>query len=314
MQETNCSLCGADDGELMWMARDLAFGGTEEFPLVRCRHCGLIYLRTRPTPVEMGRYYPPGYYGMYRQAIQDEPFFLMRWMRRYRVRRRRRAIEQASPHVPGCILDVGCSTGIFLDEMQQSGWEVNGIETSAHAAQYARQRFSIEIFEGQLGDADLPSGHFHAVTLWDVLEHTFDPLDTLREVNRLLVDDGIVGMTLPNWHSLDRMLFGRAWIGYDVPRHLYAFTQPVLRRLLKDAGFCVVRAWCGMGGYFTFTASVRLWLNKRARAPRLRQAVATVMGFPGARLPFEPFFYLSDRIGSGGTLVVIGRKTRSVKE
>lgn len=294
------------------MARDLAFGGDEEFPLIRCRRCGLIYLRARPTPVEMERYYPPEYHGIYRQAIQDEPFFLMRWMRRHKVRKRREAVEQASPHVPGRILDVGCSTGIFLDEMRRSGWEVCGVETSAHAAQYARRRFGIEVFEGQLDDAGLPPGHFDAVTLWDVLEHTFDPPGTLREVNRLLVNGGVVGMTLPNWHSLDRQLFGDAWIGYDVPRHLYAFTQPVLRRLLKDAGFRMVRAWCGLGGYFTFTASVRLWLNKCVRVPKLRRAVAALMNFPGMRLPFEPIFYLSDRLGYGGTLVVVGCKTETV--
>jgi SAM-dependent methyltransferase len=311
-QETHCNLCSADDNELLWTARDLAFGGTEEFPLVRCRRCGLIYLRTRPTPAEMGHYYPPEYHGMYRQAIQDESFFLMRWMRRYKVRKRRSIIERASSHVPGRILDVGCSTGIFLDEMQQSSWETYGVETSVHAAQYARRRFGLEVFEGQLDEAGLPSGHFDAVTLWDVLEHTFDPLSTLREVNRLLVNGGIVGMTLPNWHSLDRMLFGDAWIGYDVPRHLYVFTQPVLRRLLKDAGFCVVRAFCGLGGYFTFRASVRLWLNKSVRSPKLRQAVETLMDLPGVRLPFEPFFYLGDRLGYGGTLVVVGRKTETM--
>ncbi len=310
-QQTRCALCGADDAELMWTARDLAFGNPSEFPLVRCRQCGLIYLRVRPAPWEMSRYYPPEY-KPYRPAIQDEHFWLMRWMRQRKVQRRRRIVERARQSIPGRILDVGCSTGIFLDAMRQAGWETQGIEIGPEAAHYARQRLGLDVFEGQLLEAHLPPGRFDVITFWDVLEHTFDPLETLREANRLLANGGILAMTLPNWQSLDRALFGREWSGYDIPRHLYVFTWPVLRRLLASAGLSGAKLWCDLGGYFTFAASARLWLNEHAHTPWLRRAATRFLDLHGIRFPFEPFFHLMDWLGRGGTLVVLAHKVGSI--
>ena len=309
-QEVVCSSCGAGDAELMWIARDIAFGGPGKFLVVRCRHCGLIYLRVRPTPQSMVRYYPPEY-SPYRPAIQDESFFLMRWMRRRKVQKRRQIVERASDCVPGRILDVGCSTGIFLDAMRRSGWETYGVEINTTAAQYARQRFGLKVFVGQLTDAHLPSDSFDVMTFWDVLEHTFDPLESLHEANRLLIKGGVIGITLPNWDSLDRMIFGHEWIGYDVPRHLHVFTPLVLQKLLERTGFCLTGAWCDLGGYFTFAASARLWANVHVRMSWLRQAIVKAIGLHGVRFLFEPFFYLCDRLGRGGTLVVVARKVEA---
>lgn len=314
MQKTHCRLCGADDAEFLRLTHDLALEDDETFPLVRCRHCGLMYLQIRPSPAEMGRYYPPEYHRRYRPAVKDEPFFLMRWIRQLKFRRRKQTLEEVSTQVPGRILDVGCSTGAFLDSMRECGWETYGVETSSYAVNYARKQLGLEVFEGRLTDAQLPTGHFDVVTLWDVLEHTFDPLAVLYEVNRLLVDDGIVALTVPNWKSWDRRLFGHAWIGYDPPRHLYVFTQPVLQSLFEKAGFRILRTWCGFGGYFTFTASVRLWLKSHLELPWLRRMITKVLDFPGMRFPFEPFFFLSDRAGRGGTLVILARKFRGVYE
>src|SRR5690349_9734416 len=98
-ETTLCKLCGANEAELMWTVRELEFNIPGEFPLVRCRRCGLIYLQTRPTPEDIGRYYPPDY-SPYRKAIPDERFFLVRWARRRTIRRRCRVVEQGSPRVP----------------------------------------------------------------------------------------------------------------------------------------------------------------------------------------------------------------------
>jgi len=306
-ETTPCKLCGATETEWMWAAHDLDFNIPGEFPLVRCRRCGLIYLQSRPTPQEIGRYYPPEY-SPYRGAIQDERFFLVRWARRRTILRRCRVVEQVSPRVPGRILDVGCSTGIFLDAMREGGWETQGIDLSPQAVEYARQRLGLQVFQGQLLEAQLPPNFFDVVTLWDVLEHTFDPLETLREVNRLLVEGGIVELTLPHWESFDRRLFGREWIGYDCPRHLFIFSRPVLRNLLEKSGFYLVQARCDFGGYATFIASLRLWLNQRILLPRVRQFIVKLLDLPGVRHPFAPFFKLVDWLGWGGSLLVIARK------
>ncbi|MCP4535529.1 MAG: class I SAM-dependent methyltransferase [Chloroflexi bacterium] len=308
METTFCSLCEADDAERLLTLRDYGFDGPGEFPLVRCRQCGLMYLNPRPGPAQMDHYYPADYLP-YKSAIEDERWALMRWVRRYNIRQRRRAVERFSRHVPRRVLDVGCSTGIFLAEMRDAGWETYGVDISPIAIAYARERFGLDAFEGLLADADLPAGQFTAVTLWDVLEHTFDPLETLQTIHRLLKADGIVVIAVPHYESWDRQLFGRYWIGYDAPRHLHVFSRDILRDMLDRAGFDVVHAQCAFGGYYTFTASLRLWINQRVRHQTARKLWLCLLSIPGMRLPFMPITAIADRLGRGSKLTIVARKT-----
>ena len=307
---TACSLCGSDHDavEEMGIFHDITFGIPGEFPLVRCLNCGLIYYRERPTNEEICLYYPDGY-TPYRSPIQDERFFLMKWARWRNIGKRCQIVKQYSPRSPGKILDVGCSTGIFLNAMQIEGWETQGIEINSNAALFARQRFDLDIFQGQLLDTELSPKSADVITFWDVIEHTFDPLATLKKAHLLLRDRGIVVMTLPHWESLDRRLFGLQWIGYDAPRHLHIFPREVLGKLLEKAGFDILRMWCGIGGYFTFIASLRLWLTVHVKSSVLRKWIVRFLELPGIRFVFQPLFSINDRLDVGGTLVIVARKS-----
>lgn len=307
MEATFCSLCGVDDTERVLALRDYAFDGPGEFPLTRCRQCGLMYLNPRPSPAQMERYYPAAY-SPYKSAIEDERWSLMRRVRRRNIRRYCRAVEQFSSRVPGRVLDVGCSTGIFLAEMRDAGWETYGVDLSPIAIAYARERFELEVFEGRLTDADLTAGQFTAATLWDVLEHTFNPVETLQTIHRLLEVNGIVVIAVPHYESWDRLIFGRHWIGYDAPRHLYVFPRDVLRDMLVRIGFDVVHIRCAFGGYYTFTASLRLWINQHVRHQPVRRLWLRLLDVPGLRLPFTPITAIADRLGRGNKLTIVARK------
>jgi 2-polyprenyl-3-methyl-5-hydroxy-6-metoxy-1,4-benzoquinol methylase len=304
---TLCPLCRSEEFSDTLFLRDWGYGGPGDFPLVRCRRCGLRYLRRRPTPAQMDRYYP-GDYVSFRSAIEDERLPLMRLLRRRRIVRHRRMVEQFSPVTPGSILDIGCSTGIFLAEMKGAGWQTVGVEPNLEAAAYARERFDLDVRIGYLSEMTLSPATFDAVTMWDVLEHTFEPLETLRHLYTLLKPNGIVVCIVPNDHSLDRHLFGATWVGYDAPRHLTVFEPQTLHRMFSAAGFQVLHLYCGFGGYYSFTTSLRIWLNRYVTAAWLRRAILSMAHFPGMRLPFEPYFRLLDRLGWGNELLAVGRK------
>jgi SAM-dependent methyltransferase len=306
MEIISCNLCGADKPERIATLHDVAFDSPGKFDLVRCNVCGLIYYRNRPDPEEINRYYPPEYLP-YRPAIQDERSLLIRWARIRNINKRRLVVEKTVFQTPKHILDVGCSTGIFLDTMRQAGWDTQGIEINPDAAQYARQRLGLKVITGQLKDNNFEDGSFEALTFWDVLEHTFDPHSTLTEAYRLLRPGGTIAMTLPHWESLDRRLFGEQWIGFDPPRHLYIFTTPVLRNLLQRTGFIPISMHSGLGGYYTFLASLRIWV-KVHKGIKESQGLMRVLEIPGVRLLFQPFFSLIDSLNIGGTLVVVARK------
>jgi SAM-dependent methyltransferase len=207
----------------------------------------------------------------------------------------------------GRLLDVGCATGEFLARAREFGWEPHGVDLSEHAVRYAREYWKLDAAVGELGDVSFPNGFFDAITLWNVFEHLYAPLDDIAHMDRLLAPGGVVVMTLPNLGSLDRELFASSWAGYDVPRHLHVFSLPALRQAFDDRGFEVVETRCLYGSYHAFLLSLRFHFLARGKLGWQRAALflakARVM-----RLLWAPFFAVLDRMKRGTILTVVCRK------
>ncbi|MCZ6481263.1 MAG: methyltransferase domain-containing protein, partial [candidate division NC10 bacterium] len=103
---------------------------------------------------------------------------------------------------------------------------------------------------GDIRDIGFPDGSFDLVTLWNVLDHTPDPLKLLLEVHRVLKEDGRVFIRTPNavWQYLSFRLanflrrFGGGKVFDERPFatfifHLTNFSRPTLRLLFDHSGF-----------------------------------------------------------------------------
>jgi SAM-dependent methyltransferase len=244
----------------------------------------------------MGWYYPPDY-EPYAQGVEGVKGFLSNLDYRYGIAKRCRMVTKRKK--PGRILDVGCGVGHFLNGMKRRGWQVFGTEVSEEAAAYARERFDLEVFVGPLEQAEFPAACFDAVTLWHVLEHLHDPLATLREINRLLKNDGLLVFAIPNWDSVDARLFGEFWVGLDMPRHLYTFPHPALEKLLAKTGFKIVKEGCFFGSHGLFILSLQFLLEGKMSQSSLRRFLLWLSYTKVARLIASPYFYLVDRLGAG---------------
>jgi len=150
------------------------------------------------------------------------------------------------------LLDVGCGYGIFLNLAKDQGWKVYGIELSEDACQFARKNFGLNVFCGDLKEASFPKDHFDVVTLWNVLDHTTNPLEQLLEIKRILKDNGLLFIRLPNFlfqgksrcigEAFDRLFFGRTYLSRKISvSHLYAFTPSSIANLLERVGFSTFR-------------------------------------------------------------------------
>ena len=70
-ERVSCNLCGADDAPTLYVLRDYRFSIDDiDWPVVRCRNCGLAYVNPRPTIDEISRYYPEQYFA-HRGAIGE---------------------------------------------------------------------------------------------------------------------------------------------------------------------------------------------------------------------------------------------------
>ena len=259
------SFAAARSNRLIFTGHDRLLGIPGVFSWYECSQCGLLFLSPQPDEEEIQQYYPDEYIP-FQTAIQDERSWLRRTDRRYGLYKRCRAIQRLTSK-PGRILDVGCATGIFLDGMQQRGWEANGVEPSSFAAEYARRRFGLEVHLGYLEDARFPDGYFDVITFWDVIEHVPSPMLMLAEVERILKPGGWLVLSLPNPGAWDRRWFNEYWAGWDIPRHFHLFSIQVLQRYLERQNLHLERIRNFTGTYGTYLIDLQLWLPNTSLPP-----------------------------------------------
>jgi SAM-dependent methyltransferase len=122
------------------------------------------------------------------------------------------------------------------------GWRVAGIELDPDAATRAR-RFTDEIHVGDVLSASFAPDRFDVVTAFHVLEHVPDPVRVMRRMLEWLAPGGLLIVEVPNAGGLGARLFGPAWSGLELPRHLSQFTPESLAAVVKRAGGCIVWSW-----------------------------------------------------------------------
>jgi len=142
---------------------------------------------------------------------------------------------------PGRFLDLGCWVGFLLAEASERGWEAQGVEPSAFASRFARERLGLDVETAGLFDAVLEPAAFRAVFLGDVLEHLIDPVGALIRVGELLEPGGVVAMTLPDAGSRIAKLMGDRWWSV-IPTHVHYFTRSSVAEAMSRAGFTPVVA------------------------------------------------------------------------
>lgn len=307
MKHVTCNLCGSPDSEVLFTRGDLSLGLGGLFTVVQCSHCSLVYQNPQPTLDELFTIYYPAGYDQYITSVYETRGWLQRRDRSHGLHKRCRAVNDFHP-TRGRILDVGCSTGYFLHTISQYGWEIQGVEPGREAADYASTQLGVPVLNGTLFDARFDRSTFDVVTLWDVIEHVPDPAGNLREINRILKPGGLLVIATPQLDSLDARLFGRFWIGYELPRHLTIFSRQTLTEMAGGAGFDLLERRCFYGSYLAFYSSVRFWLRSFMRPSWLRTNVEALMFSRPMRLIQAPVFTATDWLKQSSTITSFFRR------
>jgi len=243
LERVPCNMCGADETVLLYPSArgseiELKHGefrssGDEPLqdPLVRCGLCGLIYVNPRiNSNIVMNEYI----------SSVDETFVSQSIGREKTFKRCLKIMQKAWDRSPGRILDVGTANGSFLRVAKDAGWAVSGCEPNKWMCRWCRENYGIRIDEGTLFDVRYQEKNFDVVTLWDVLEHTPDPMAVLRKCARLLRPGGLLVVNYPDIGSWIAHLMGRRWV-FLLSVHYFYFTRKTIRLALTKAGFRVVR-------------------------------------------------------------------------
>ncbi|GAX60284.1 SAM-dependent methyltransferases [Candidatus Scalindua japonica] len=258
----------------------------ETFNLVRCRNCGLQQVNPRPSKQHIGRYYTEDYYAHTSLKVKKpkkKSLFAGKWIDfKDDVRRLIRvkfynypcSLEDKDRNISvskrifswlfyltyrsrldiipftgeGKILDLGCGNGRFLSTMRKFGWQTYGVEKNPTASRYARDELHLDVKTGELLHYQFESSSFDTVTMWHSLEHLYDPLCTLKEIGRVLNNNGQLIVAVPNIDSFVAKVFKTYWYGLQLPIHLIAFTPGSITKMLNQAGFDVKKIYLDRRG------------------------------------------------------------------
>jgi 2-polyprenyl-3-methyl-5-hydroxy-6-metoxy-1,4-benzoquinol methylase len=206
--------------------------------LSECEECRLQFLSTIQSPEYYTQIYNKGYFNgeVYNNYLKEED---------YRRRVFQSKLKLIKKYIPceGSVLDIGCGMGFFLMEMQKSGYHVNGLEISAYAADIALEKVGAHINCGNLLNTSLKLKHFDIITLWDVLEHLYNPVESLKKISQIINPDGVLIIETLNISSLTAKILKDNWPLYYPPYHLYYYNYSSLSRLLEKTGFKIIKSF-----------------------------------------------------------------------
>ena len=297
-ESVNCCLCQSNQRKLLLEGPDRLHNIPGIFTLYQCLDCGLIYQNPRPTADSLQIIYP-NEYDPHQPVAMPSGKLHPDWVRTCEF------IQQQQPD-GGRLLDVGCGSGTFLLTLRQlcPKWETIGIEPDPQAATIARQN-NLHVQMTQLESATLTTGSFDAVTFWNVLEHLPNPLRSLHYIHQLLRPNGVLYLAVPLCDSWDAQLFGRYWLGWELPRHFVMFNRSTLRTTLLKAGFEIVNTACLSGIEFCFAESIRLCIKDCVRGYALRRLSIAVTYSRLFRLFLKPYLAWATRAGRCTVLTVV---------
>jgi 2-polyprenyl-3-methyl-5-hydroxy-6-metoxy-1,4-benzoquinol methylase len=233
----NCPVCKGEHLEKFLDIKDYFLTG-EEFGITECKKCGLLFTNPRPDEKELPKYYESVDYLSHSKEDRGVFSRLYNIIRAYSVRKKYGLITKYKKN--GKLLDIGCGTGEVLNYFSKKGWEVKGIEPAESARTFARKNYGLSVSPEKEID-NLESDGFDVITLWHVLEHVTDPVKRMQQIYRLLKDDGILVIALPNHKAWEAEKFSSYWAAWDVPRHLFHFSKESFGFLARQNHFEVIK-------------------------------------------------------------------------
>jgi ubiquinone/menaquinone biosynthesis C-methylase UbiE len=163
------------------------------------------------------------------------------------------------------ILDVGCGTGANASAFARIG-QTTGIDTSVDALHFCQTRGMDTVALSPVETLPFAGGTFDVVTALDVLEHTDDDLQALREIHRVCRKEGLLLVTVP--------AYGFLWSEHDEAlKHRRRYTAHELRNKLSVTGFEVMRTSYFITTLFFPILALRIWQGIRKNSTRPKTSV-----------------------------------------
>src|SRR5690606_18431706 len=98
-------------------------------------------------------------------------------------------------------LDIGAGLGKQMIALKSAGLDAHGFEASRQFYERAISKMGINMDKlklGQIETVDYPENHFDFISFGAVLEHLYDPSDSILKALKWLKSNGIIHIEVPS--------------------------------------------------------------------------------------------------------------------
>lgn len=299
LEKVHCSLCGENDYSIKHIIKG--------YNMVECSRCGLVYVNPRPYEEQVLETYDEDYYAgkgtdkknrLFNEYLEKTERKVDSWRGRFL------GIQRLIS--TGKLMDVGCAFGEFLDVVVENRWEAYGVEPSSFSGKYLKKRFNNNVVISTFKDGLFSARSFDVITMFEVIEHLYNPLEYLLTANRYLKKGGLIVVQTGDVESGQAKREGAKWQYYIPPAHVHYFSKKTLIDALKKAGFKPIFTIRG-GSVKTFKVLRFLGLDRVTSERKFLCKLRELFLF----LSYRMFFVVSKIIGYPG-MTLYARKIKDI--
>jgi SAM-dependent methyltransferase len=240
-EKIKCPVCEADDPKFLgWRGGEAHQSGSGvKTAIVRCGNCSHQYPNPMPFPEgDLSELYVDADEYFRGHDVEKKKQGGVELMREFERRLGKK----------GRFLDVGCGVGELLWAANECGWDAHGIDPSKEFIEIGSQRLGVQGQVATLEEANFPSEYFDAVIMGGIIEHLYNPLETLKEIHRILKPKGWFWFDAPNEDGLYMKmgnfymrLRGKDWVVTLAPTfppyHVQGFNLKSIKTIIERADF-----------------------------------------------------------------------------
>jgi len=231
-----CPVCGQTRSHILHHTKYPEHHYPVTFTLRRCDNCGLLFNSPRLDETELAQLYGKNYYFFLRDDAREFGRIVAMYQRSIRLIEDQAAEKRS--------IDIGSGRGYFPAVLKRLGWNASGIEISSDAAQYARDKFGLDVFTGTVEQYSASSGakQFPVVSAIDVIEHVPSPDAFVAAAAKIVAPGGWLIIDTPNAAAANIQSKDVMWKGFN-PFHIYLFSIANLTTLLQRHSMNVVQSF-----------------------------------------------------------------------
>lgn len=233
-----CPWCNSENNSKFLELKDY-FLTQENFEILECNDCKLLFTTPCPAPDRIGDYYKSDDYLSHNESKKGIVPQIYNLVKKVNIKNKFNITVNGQQTTDNSILDIGCGVGDFLNYAKEKGCDITGIEPSEDARKIAEEKLGTKIFSPEELQ-NIPNESFDIVTMWHVLEHVADLKTEIDHLERIVKKNGRLVLALPNYKSFDAEYYKDKWAAYDVPRHLNHFSRTSIKNIFDTTAFQLI--------------------------------------------------------------------------